>query len=101
DYRVFLTPEGDCKRLYMQSKRGASFEVRELQGGTSNVAFSYRIVGKRKDIKRHTRFAEIDTPAIPVPVGKSRAARARKVARLPAAMRAMFATIEKEARKKR
>jgi hypothetical protein len=32
--------------------------VRELKGGTSNVAFSYRIVAKRKDIKRHTRFAK-------------------------------------------
>jgi hypothetical protein len=39
---------------------GASFEVRELMGGTSSVAFSYRIVGKRKDIKAHKRFAKID-----------------------------------------
>lgn len=43
-YRVFLTPEGDCRGLYVLSKRGNSFEVRELQGCTSNVAFSYRIV---------------------------------------------------------
>jgi hypothetical protein len=48
-YRVFLTPEGDCQGLYMR-KRGSRFEVRELQGGISNVAFSYRIVAKRKDI---------------------------------------------------
>jgi hypothetical protein len=40
-YRVFLTPEGDCKGLYVHSKRGVSFEVRELQGGTSSIAFSY------------------------------------------------------------
>jgi hypothetical protein len=96
-YRVFLTPEGDCKGLYVQSKRGASFEVRELQGGTSSIAFSYRIVGKRKDIKRHTRFAKIDTPAMPV--GMPRAG--RKPPRPPAAVRALLATFEKEARKKR
>jgi hypothetical protein len=37
---VFLTPEGDCQGLYVR-KRGSRFEVRELQGGISNVAFSY------------------------------------------------------------
>lgn len=74
-YRVFLTPEGDCQGLYVR-KRGSRFEVRELQGGTSNVAFSYRIVAKRKDIKRHTRFAKIDMPKV-----AARAGRGRKTAR--------------------
>ena len=60
EYRVFLTPEGDCQGLYVRSKRGTSFEVRELQGGTSNVAFGYRIVAKRKDVVAK-RFAKIDT----------------------------------------
>src|SRR5262249_6550685 len=32
-YRVFLTPEGDCQGLYVR-RRGTSFEVHELQGGT-------------------------------------------------------------------
>jgi len=59
-YHVFLTPEGDCRGLYVRSRRSASFEVRELQGGRSNVAFSYRVVGRRKDIKAHKRFAKID-----------------------------------------
>jgi hypothetical protein len=98
-YRVFLTPEGDCNGLYVRGKRGASFEVRELQGGTSSIPFSYRIVAKRKDIKRHTRFAKIDTPAIAMPVGMPRAG--RKPPRSPAAVRALLATFEKEARKKR
>jgi hypothetical protein len=97
-YRVFLTPEGDCKGLYVRSKRGGSFEVGELQGGSSNVAFSYRIVAKRKDVKRHTRFAKIDTPVL-MAVGKARAPR-RKPAQLPAATRALFAALEKETRKK-
>jgi hypothetical protein len=90
DYRVFLTPEGDCQGLYVRSKRGTSFEVRELQGGTSNVAFSYRIVAKRKDIKAHRRFAKIDT-TVPMPTGKARAARGRKAKRLPSSIRALLA----------
>jgi hypothetical protein len=99
DYRVFLTPEGDCKGLYVQSKRGASFEVRELQGGDSSIAFSYRIVAKRKDIKRHTRFAKIETPVIPMPIGKARAARGRKPAELPPSVRALFSTLERETKR--
>jgi hypothetical protein len=47
-YHVFLTPEGDCKGLYVTQKRENSFEVRELDGGKSTVPFSYRIVAKRK-----------------------------------------------------
>jgi hypothetical protein len=74
DYRVFLSPEGDCNGLYVAHKRGAAFEVRELGGGTSSVAFSYRIVGRRKDIKGHRRFAKFQMPVLPKPP---------KVVRLP------------------
>jgi hypothetical protein len=48
DYRIFLTPDGDCKGLYVAQKTAASFVVRELGGGTSNVAFDYRIMAQRK-----------------------------------------------------
>jgi len=41
--------------------------VRELAGGTQSVAFSYRIVGRRKDIKGHRRFAKIDMRLPPLP----------------------------------
>jgi hypothetical protein len=99
EYRVFLTPEGNCQGLYVLSKRGTNFEVRELQGGTSNAPFSYRIVAKRKDIKAHTRFAKIDT-TLPMPTGKARAARQRKAARLPSSMRALLAALAKHASKK-
>jgi len=47
DYHVFLTPNGDCKGLYVSQKSADSFEVRELGGGQSSVAFDYRIVAKR------------------------------------------------------
>ena len=47
-YHVFLTPDDDCKGLYVTDKKGTSFEVRELNGGKSDISFSYRIVAKRK-----------------------------------------------------
>ena len=119
DYRVFLTPEGDCRGLYVRRKGAASFEVRELQGGKSSVAFSYRIVGRRKDVKGHSRFAKIDT-RLPLPAAVPRAqrtptraglhafaARAEKAtrARRPksteAKLRAFAARAEKAARARR
>jgi hypothetical protein len=69
DYRVFLTPEGDCRGLYVRRKSANRFEVRELMGGKSAIAFCYRIVGRRKDITSRRRFAKIDikTPMLPAP----------------------------------
>jgi len=48
DYHVFLTPNGDCKGLYVTKKTPTSFEVHELGGGKSSIAFDYRIMAKRK-----------------------------------------------------
>jgi hypothetical protein len=47
EYHVFLTPDGDCKGLYVSAKTASGFEVRELGGGTSSIAFEYRIMAKR------------------------------------------------------
>jgi hypothetical protein len=47
-YHVFLTPDADCRGLYVAEKTPAGFEVRELEGGKSNIAFDYRIVAKRR-----------------------------------------------------
>ncbi len=47
EYHVFVTPLGDCKGLYVINKTATGFEVRELGGGTSDIAFEYRIVAKR------------------------------------------------------
>jgi hypothetical protein len=91
DYRVFLTPEGDCRGLYVRGKTAASFEVRELMGGESAVAFSYRVVGRRRDITRHRRFAKIDT-GLPLPP----AARAPQQP-TAAALRGFIAKLEQEA----
>ena len=100
DYRVFLTPEGDCRGLYVRRKRAASFEVREFMGGKSSIAFSYRIVGRRKDIKERRRFAKIDTRLrMPVlPARTAPPARRPKMPRpTPAGLRAVAAQIEKAA----
>jgi hypothetical protein len=47
-YHVFLTPNGDCKGLYVARKTASGFEVRELGGGASSIFFDYRIVAKRR-----------------------------------------------------
>ncbi len=52
DYHVFLTPRGDCKGLYISRENANSFEVRELNGGNSSVAFDYRIVARRKGYEK-------------------------------------------------
>jgi len=48
EYHVFLTPKGDCKGLYVANETAGSFEVHELGGGSSSIAFDYRIMVKRK-----------------------------------------------------
>lgn len=51
EYHVFLTPNGDCKGLYVSQKTAISFEVHELGSGASNVRFDYRIVALRKNFE--------------------------------------------------
>ncbi|HLH24058.1 MAG TPA: hypothetical protein VK066_16160 [Chloroflexota bacterium] len=62
NYHVFLTPEGDTKGLYVSNKGAGAFEVREAQGGTGGLAFSYRVVAKRKDIAG-PRLERVEVPA--------------------------------------
>jgi hypothetical protein len=58
DYHIFLTPNGDCKGLYISRKSSGSFEVRELGSGRSSVAFDYRIVAKRIGFEK-IRLADV------------------------------------------
>jgi hypothetical protein len=58
EYHVFLTPNGDSKGLYVSQKSATSFEVREQGGGSSNVAFDYRIVAKRSGYE-NVRLADL------------------------------------------
>lgn len=46
DYRVFLTPLGDCP-LYVVEKTPTTFTVNAMDGRTCDIAFDYRIVAKR------------------------------------------------------
>jgi len=57
EYHVFLTPNGDCKGLYVHQKDANSFEVRELGNGNSNVKFDYRVTALRKNYEK-ARFVE-------------------------------------------
>ena len=49
-YVVMLTPEGDAA-LYVASRTPRGFEVRQVGGGRSSIAFAYRIVAKPYGIK--------------------------------------------------
>jgi hypothetical protein len=69
-YHVFLTPMGDCNGLYVTSKTPTSFEVRELGGGASSVAFDYRIVAVRKDYEG-VRMELITEGSQPLVVGST------------------------------
>jgi hypothetical protein len=44
-YRVFLTPNGDTRGLFVTAKTAGGFVVRENRGGRDSVDFDYRIVG--------------------------------------------------------
>jgi hypothetical protein len=61
-YHVFLTPNGDCEGLYVAQKTGTGFQVRELRGGKSNIAFDYRVVAKRGGYE-DLRLAQLEADA--------------------------------------
>lgn len=52
EYHVFLTPKGDCEGLYVSNESAGGFEVHELRGGHSNIAFDYRIMAHRKGYEK-------------------------------------------------
>ena len=73
EYHVFLTPKGDCNGLFVANQSANSFEVRELQHGTSTIDFNYRVVAKRKGYE-HERLAGVevgvDTSVTPAEVAR-------------------------------
>jgi hypothetical protein len=48
-YYVFLTPLGDTRGLYVSVKTATGFQVREAEGGRSNLSLDYRIVAHPLD----------------------------------------------------
>ena len=53
EHHVFLTPNGDCKGLYVDQKSATSFEVHEPGGGSFSIAFDYRIMASAAATKPH------------------------------------------------
>ena len=58
--KVFVQLKDDCKGTYVKTSN-SSFDVYELQGGTSNASFSYRVVAKRKGYE-NLRLAKMGGP---------------------------------------
>ncbi len=47
--RVYIQLEGDCNGVFVTDKTAASFTVKELHSGSSNVKFSYHVIANRKN----------------------------------------------------
>ena len=74
--KVFVQLEDDCKGVYVAHKTTTGFDVMELQGGTSNARFTYRVMCKRKyyederlateeqDIQYNTKVLQIAWPEV-------------------------------------
>jgi hypothetical protein len=60
DYHVFLTPEGDSRGLFVSDRQPDGFDVREQDGGTSTLTFSYRIVAVRSGNKPERMAALVE-----------------------------------------
>ena len=45
--KIFVQLEGECNGVYVTNKSALGFDVIELNGGTSNVSFSYSITANR------------------------------------------------------
>lgn len=74
--RVFIQLEGECNGVYVTNKTGNSFDVVELQGGTSNTPFMWTVVANRADEVLPdgsiSRYSAERFPAAPGPVEKER-----------------------------
>jgi hypothetical protein len=49
--KVFIQLEGDCNGVFVTEKSEKGFKVKELQGGNSNVSFSWQLIANRADSK--------------------------------------------------
>ncbi len=63
-YRVFITPDGETRGLFVASKSMRGFTVREVQGGRSSTDFDYRIVAIAAG-HAGQHMARIDPASIP------------------------------------
>lgn len=59
--KVYITPEGDCNGVYVTNKSANGFDVVELQGGKSNIQFSWQIVATRANEVYQLRDGSTET----------------------------------------
>jgi hypothetical protein len=59
-YLVFITPRGDNRGLYIESQTREGFTVRESQGGSSTLAFDYRIIA-RPYLENRSRLPDMNS----------------------------------------
>ena len=59
--KVYITPEGDCNGVYVTNKSANGFDVVELQGGKSNIPFSWQIVATRANEEYQLRDGSTET----------------------------------------
>ena len=66
--KIFIQMDGDSYPVYIK-KGWTSFDVIESNGGSSNAAFDYRIVAKRKGYSQ-IRLEHAEIPNLSSPVNK-------------------------------
>ncbi len=76
--RVIIQLEGDCQGVYVANKTATGFEVVELQGGTSNVNFTWFVTANRADSKDASgnlvsTFADVRFGTAPGPMEEMKA----------------------------
>ena len=67
--KVFIQLEGDCNGVFVTEKTANGFKVKELQNGTSNVSFSWHIVGNRADSKDDNGNVNSQFENLRLPIG--------------------------------
>jgi hypothetical protein len=48
--KVFVQLEGNCKGVFVANKTATGFDVVELDGGTSNIKFTWHVIANRADV---------------------------------------------------
>jgi hypothetical protein len=70
--RVFIQLDGDCNGVYVTEKTKNGFKVKELQNGTSNVAFSWNLVANRADALNPDGSVSSEHVGVRLPIGPSK-----------------------------
>jgi hypothetical protein len=70
--KVFIQLEGDCNGVFVADKSNIGFRVKELNKGTSNVSFSWHIVGSRADSKDENGNINSEFENLRLPMGPTK-----------------------------